>query len=800
MSATIRRRSRSCLLFGAFLFLTVTCFAFVFEQHWRERDDTGLAPRRLARAWQGPAVSPHSLNASGSPVIDPVLAYSTYLGGSNFANIPTPNQAAYASFVDSQGNVYITGSTNSPNFPVTPGVLQTTNPSQAYISFVSKISPDGKSLVFSTYVNLTKQYVNSALAVDSSGNIFVAGTNPSFTIPAGTTPFQATPKTADSILIVKLNSSATKVLNATYLSGSGSDRLWGLAVDADGNLYATGATNSSDFPTKNPLQAAPTSTGGGAFVTKLDSSLSNLLYSTYLGGDSSATATSIAVDNAKNAYVVGDAGLGFPTTLGAAQTTCHLGCGFLAKLDSSGSSLLYATYIGGSAPMSVAVDQSQNTFIAGVLNIIDDFPQIKPLQSCIESGGFVSEISATGALAFSTCLGTNGLTSVAVDGSGVAYVTGSADDTLPLKNPIQQNANPAPYSTCYVSAIDTTAGSLLFSSFLAGGCASVGTDSTGNIYVAGGGSQGFPVLNPLQASPSPKLAGCLPTLTCAVTDAVIMKISPTDGAAAALSPAAIAFTPQVVGTSSPPQAVAVIDMGSAPLTVSNVTVTGDFSVSSDCGVVSPAGGTCTIQVTFDPQVPDLRSGTVTVTNSGSASQTIALMGTGLATASLGLGIATGSSSSATVAAGASASYILTIGGEAVEGTASLSCAGLPRGVSCSLPPTIPVSGTVASTFSVNVTTTSRSQGIFGLNRFWPMAWMWLFGLAGLFFVRRAASRETAGPVRLVPLLTIVLCACGGGSSTGPPTLSGTQAGNYTLTVTATSGASTEAQNLTLIVQ
>ena len=632
MSATTPRRSFSCLLFGPALFLTASCFAFVLEQHWRGRDDAGLAPRRLARAWHGPPVSPYrASNSSDSPVIDPVMAYSTYLGGTNFANIPTPTQGAYASFVDGQGNVYLTGSTNSPNFPVTSGVIQTTNPSQEYISFVSKISPDGQSLAFSTYVNLTKQYENSALAVDSSGNIFVAGTNPSFLIPAGTTPFQSTPKTADSILIVKLNSTATKVLNATYLSGSGSERLWGLAVDADGNVYATGGTNSSDFPTKNPLQATLTA-GTNAFVTKLDSSLSNLLYSTYLGGTSSATANSIAVDNSKNAYVVGDAGLGFPTTSGAAQATCHFfPCGFMAKLDFSGSSLLYATYIDGSLPMSVAVDQSKNAFISGVLSAFtNDFPQVKPLQSCIPLGGFVSEISATGALAFSTCLGVNGFTYVTVDGSGVAYVTGSADDTLPLKNPIQKNANPTPSSTCFVSAIDANAGSLLFSSFLRGSCTTVGTDSNGNIYVAGYASAPFPILNALQPSPSPQLNGCLPTLTCAVTDATIVKISPNDGAAAALSPAAIAFTPQLVGTSSLPQPVTVVDMGSAPLTVSNAVATGDFSAQNGCTTaVAPAGGTCAIQVTFTPTTVGARTGALTITDSSAGSpRTVQLTGEG----------------------------------------------------------------------------------------------------------------------------------------------------------------------------
>jgi hypothetical protein len=161
--------------------------------------------------------------------------------------------------VDGAGNVYVTGPTNAPDFPVTPGVVQTTNPSQAEISFLTKINPSGTSLIFSTYLNLSDF---SVLAVDPFGNIFVGGTNSSFPIPSGTSPFQAIPRTPNNILIVKLNSTATTVLDATYLGGSGQDYLWGLAVDAAGSVYAAGSTTSNDFPiTKNAIQPSLGSSG-----------------------------------------------------------------------------------------------------------------------------------------------------------------------------------------------------------------------------------------------------------------------------------------------------------------------------------------------------------------------------------------------------------------------------------------------------------------------------------------------------------------------------------------------------------
>jgi hypothetical protein len=804
MSPMTRRRSWIFLLFASFLLLTVSRFAFVVEQHGRGSHDADVVQGRAA-AWHSPPVRPHrASNSAHSRVIDPVLAYSTYLGGTNFANIPTPNQGAYASFVDPQGNVYLTGSTNSPNFPVTPGVIQTTNPSQAYVSFVSKISPDGKSLVFSTYVNLTKQYVNSALAVDSSGDIFVAGTNPSFVMPAGTTPFQATPKTANSILIVKLNSTATKVLNATYLSGTGDDNLFGLAVDGDGNVYAAGGTVSSDFPTKNPLQATPM--GSDAFVTKLDSSLSTLLYSTYLGGGSAATVNSIAVDSSENAYVVGSAESGFPTTSGAAQATCTSICGFFAKLDPTGSSLSYATYIDGSFPMSVALDQSQNVIIAGTISGSgSDFPQVKPLQPCDSSSDFVSEINAAGALSFSTCLGINGLTYASVDSSGIIYVTGAADNTLPLKNPIQMNANPTPSGTCFVSAIDPNAGSLLFSSFLGGTCTSVGTDSNGNIYVAGFASAPFPIFNAFQSSSSPPLNGCIVDRTCTITDATLQKISPTDGAAAALSPAAVAFPPQLVGTPSPAQPVTVVDLGSAPLTVSNAVATGDFSTQNGCvSAVAPAGGTCAIQVTFTPTAVGARTGTLTITDSAASTQSVSLTGTAIA-AGLGLGFAP-SNGSILATAGSTGTTQLVVGGAGIAGSVTLTCTGAPTGATCTLSPsTLQISATSASMVGLSVTTAARSHLLFVPLNFMP--WLWASAILVSLILLWAASGYPHLKLswRLAPLMALVLCACGsggssGGGSSGGPSSIGTPAGNYTIVVTAKSGSNTQSFNVPLTVQ
>jgi hypothetical protein len=656
MSAKLQPSSWAVPLFGSIAILAIACFVQPSDPHTMPTPGAGLRHRPSAKAWRGHIASQQIPPALSSvPVIDPVLTYSTFLGGTNSSGPGGPQQQAYASFVDGPGNVYVTGPTNAPDFPVTPGTVQTTNPSGAPISFLTKINPAGTSLVFSTYLNLTDAPV---LAVDASGNIFVGGTNLSFPIPSGTTPFQAAAKTGNSILIVKLNNTATTVLDATYLGGSGEDFLSGLAVDADGNLYVSGSTTSNDFPTKNPYQASLGSGGNSNFVAELDPALSTLLYSSYLGQSSGGLAL-LAVDASKNAYVVGTALTGFPVTSNALQATCASAggtvCGTLAKLNPSASgsaSLLYATYLGGASvltqPAAVAVDSSQNVYISGGTN--SGFPLVNSLQACspITGNGFVAEVNAAGALAFSTCLGDNTIKDVVVDGSGIAYVTGSADATLALTNPIQAIANP-PENAQFVAAINASAGSLVFSSFLSdvqlpsgtpnsATFNSVGVDSTGNIVVAGistgysfgYGALPFPTFNAFQPSPSPLFdAACGHGVLCSNSDAIIVKISPTAGAAAALTPASASFPAQQVGTSSAAQTVTVIDMGSDALTVSNATVTGDFSIQNGCASVAAAGGTCAIQVTFTPTQLGTRTGTVTITDSSTGSpRTVQLTGQG----------------------------------------------------------------------------------------------------------------------------------------------------------------------------
>jgi hypothetical protein len=501
------------------------------------------------------------------------------------------------------------------------------------------------------------------------GNIYVAGqvppaslsgsvSAPILPIPSGVTPFQAVPK-GKNVGILKLNSTTTAILAATYLGGSGEEEVGGLAVDSGNNVYIVGTTTSNDFPTsQNTLQSSLGSSGQNIFVTKLDANLSSEVYSTYLGANSTSSvgissddivtpnaagvplvegSAGLAVDTSKNVYIAGNANLGFPTTNGAIQTVCSVGtCPVVAKLDPSGSSLLYATYLTngltGPRAYTVAVDGSQNIYVGGTTGA--GYPELNALQPCNPPNGylvgFVSEIDAAGTLTFSTCLATsNGsVLDLVLDSAQNLDIVGYGSNLL-LKNPIQTNANL--FTDAFVASIapNSNPPSLLFSSYIGSGneaesFGSVGVDSGGNIYAAGGvedGPTNFPVFNALQPT--------IPFSPSFQSAAFIMKISPTNAAAAALSPGALIFVAQQVVMPSSPQTVTVFDLGSAALMISNVTASGDFSVQNNCGTVSPSGGTCTLPVTFTPSALGTRNGTLTITDSSAGSpRTVQLTGQG----------------------------------------------------------------------------------------------------------------------------------------------------------------------------
>jgi hypothetical protein len=276
-----------------------------------------------------------------------------------------------------------------------------------------------------------------------------------------------------------------------------------------------------------------------------------------------------------------------------------------------------------------------------------------------------------------------------------------------------------------------------------------------------------------------------------------------------LVPGTVSFGSQTVGVVSAPQSVTLTNSGTATLTITTaITLTGpqssDFAESNTCGSSVMAGAKCTISVTFTPAAAGLQSATLSVTDNASGSpQAVALSGTGVS-ASLGLGTAAGGASSATVTAGQTASYTLSIGGQGVSGTATVSCTGAPTGANCTVPGSVTVSATSASTFTVSVSTTARSTAAITPNSSPLKIWLGL-AILGMILLPGSATgaRFNRRLIRILPIaLLLFVGACGGsgGSSGTQPNPTGTPAGKYTVTVTATSGSTTQSVPLTLTVQ
>jgi hypothetical protein len=372
------------------------------------------------------------LNPSGT-----ALVYSTYLGGNGQDN-------ASAVAVDSAGNAYVTGFTGSTDFPVKNAMQPAKN--GRFNAFVAKLNPAG-SLLFSTLLGGSVGDYGSSIAVDQSGSVYIAGvaTSPNFPMVNAVQP---TFGGGTDVYVAKLSPSGASLVYSTYLGGSGNDGATGITIDSAGNLYVTGVTTSTDFHTANPLQATH---GGGlfdAFVAKLNPSGNQLVYSTYLGGSGEDRGFRIAADAAGNAYVTGDTNsTDFPTANASQKSDGGGVDAFVAKLNPSGSQLVYSTYVGGSGidcGTAVAVDSAGSAFVTGFTSSLD-FPTANPLQQSYGGGAFdafIAVLDPSGAsLIYSTYLGADGIDAglgVAVDASENAYIMGESDSVnFPTVNPLQ---------------------------------------------------------------------------------------------------------------------------------------------------------------------------------------------------------------------------------------------------------------------------------------------------------------------------------------------------------------------------
>jgi hypothetical protein len=427
-------------------------------------------------------------------IVDPVLRYSTYLGGSS-------RDFGHAIAVDVHGSAYVTGATFSSDFPVTSNAFQTTKPDFAP-AFVTKLSPDGSNLVYSTFLGGTNGFEDGrSIVVDLEGNAYIGGVSHSTNFPTTPGAFQTTtPKFFGlSGFVTKLSPDGSRLVYSTYLTGSGlGDGVEGIAIDFRGHAFVTGGTSSIDFPTKNAFQ--PTLQGGAdAFVTELDPTGSNLIYSTFLGGNSSDSGSGIAVDLEGNAYVTGGTNsTDFPTK-NALQPTLHgQSDAFVTKFDPSGRTLVYSTYLGGTngdESRGIAVNLVGEAYVTGTTNSTD-FPVRNAIQPTFggASDVFVAKFSRNGStLIFSTYLGGNSEddgSRIAVDLLGNAYIVGTTfSPDFPTANAFQPAPAGPPLQDAFVTALSSDGSALIYSSYLGGSAGNEGNgiavDLFGNAYLTG---------------------------------------------------------------------------------------------------------------------------------------------------------------------------------------------------------------------------------------------------------------------------------------------------------------------------
>jgi hypothetical protein len=858
-------------------------------------------------------------------IIDPVLVYSTFLGGSM-------DDAAVAVQVDSSGNAYVAGYTDSVDFP---GTLQNGPPPSGMNTFVAKLDATGSNLIYADYIGGTGDDYAFAMVIDASGDALLTGNTGSTDFPT-VEPYQAQNSGTESAFVTKISPDGSSLLYATYLGGTAASQGNAIGLDGSGNIYVAGSTYAIDFPTSNAYQTTVSPNQNGdygeyGFVAEFTPDGSSLIYSTYLAGNTNLpqscqagtcwpspynTVTAMAVDANGDAYVAGSTNTyNFPVTDGAYQTSnstsWNQDVGFICKYTQSGT-IGYCTYYGALAgtsnylyPSAIAVDSAGSPYVVGSTspwNIPITTPNICGPQNGNCDSGFITKFDSAGAAVLYSTYLSSGIFAVPwslfVDANGDAYVSSVAQTGwISLVDPIESYAGGR---DLYIQEIDPTGGALIFSTFMGGSeddyPGGIAVDSGGSIYLTGFTySVDYPVT-----------AGALQATLAGQMNVFVSKIDAAMAPAVTLTASFIQYPVVSVGSASQSSSVELRNMGSMPLAISRITTTGDFSESDTCSSGVAAAGTCSLAVTFAPKQPGQRLGSIIIEDNAQGSpHTIALVGTGFAgiaqistseltfsTQAVGTasaaqsvtvsntgnnlltfsgiqttgdfaqsnncsslaanggscsiqitfkpsssGTRTGaliltdsaadspqlvtltgegtdfsmpsSAGSATVDPGASATYnlsILPVGG-AFSTTIHLSCANLPPFSTCIIQPSAVNLGGSSKAVQVTVSTAgSVAQSLAPRgNSHALFAWVGLFpgmGLLGMAFLGgRGRQNRTRLVLPFCAFMVVLLCAScgvvGGSSSSGQHS---TPAGNYTVLLIGRSGNLQHSSSLSLTVQ
>jgi len=805
---------------------------------------------------------------AGQPLtIDPVLSYSTYLGGSN---IDSGNAIAVAP----DGTAFIAGGTFSADFPTAHPLQPNKGGGSDFPqdAFVAKISADGSTLLYSTFLGGKFADVASGIAVDAAGDAYVTGTTLSFDFPVTANSFNPAcggddqcgatwnkGAIVENAFVTKLNPAGSEIIYSGFLGENEHVRGLAIAVDQNESAYVTGqvgpnipAAGTVDATGKlipNPIQPPPFPItfgafqpvhGGGAtdaFITKINTSGTNIDYSSYLGGFDEESGNGIAVDTPGIVVVVGLTFSGdFPATGTAAQPiNGGAGDAFVSEVNTSAvgpGSLVYSTFLGGSGldqANGVAVDANGNVYVAGGSVSNNLFPSAAGFAKLNSGDGdaFVAKLNpavpGTAGVIYFTYLGgskADSAAGIAVDGSGNAYVTGttvseapSPSDPLAIGFPILADTAFQPTygggnADAFVTELNPAGTALIYSSYLGGtnteGAGGIAVDNAipASAYVTGQTcSPNFPISNALQKALGGGNGDC---------DAYITKVTIQHGLA--VNPDSLVFLAQDQGTTSAPQTLTITD-GDTPVTITSIVISGpqagDFAITdvANCITSLAAESRCAIDVTFTPTVEGIRKAVITINNSFFP-VVINLTGSTTPQQNSNFTIST-TQPSATVTAGQSVTFPITITpGTGFSQSVTLSCVGstLPRGAACAASPNpVPVGGGPASA-TVTISTAERTfvpmnfrKFVFPGNgyRFVGVLLAALLALLSMTALGKMRFRPAMGAFGLTIVLLLLATACGGTPSGVP---AGTPVSTSQVVVTATAGSVSQPITLTLFVK
>ena len=597
-------------------------------------------------------------DASKPLVIDPVLIYASYLGG-------TGADQANGIAVDGTGNVYLAGTTTSVDFPGASlgNLAQGTNH-----VFVAKLNAAGTNLIYADYIGGNGTDAAAALVLDSANEVYVTGSTQSSNFPT-INAYQPTEPGPNSGFLTRVSADGSTLVYSTYLGGSTLDQPTGIALDGTGEAYVAGYTMSANFPVANAYQPSALANGSGVFgtygfLTKFSADGSSLVYSTYFAGNLNGIApgpgdrtmrpiadrsgslppysaiSALALDANGNAYLAGTTNTyNFPTTTGTYLTTntapANNVVGFVGKFSSSGS-LDYSTYFYGSTGdditiTGIAVDGTGSAYISGSAVSDGTFPVTatsicNPGTDGTACGqAYVTKFDPAGAtLMYSTFLGPYNYANpqaITLDSSDDAYIVAQTESaSFQTSNAIESYSD---QHDLIVVEIDPVASMQLFASYLGGSGndtpGGIAVDASGNIYVAGTtSSTDFPIT---QGAFQGQLTGSTNTFVAKIGVGVTPTVS--------LSPNVLQFSPLQVGSMSQPQPVTVRNMSNLTLALTSISASGDFAQSGNCGSSLPPAGTCSLSVTFTPSAVGARTGSIQSSDSGIASpQLVSLSGMG----------------------------------------------------------------------------------------------------------------------------------------------------------------------------